>query len=55
MIFPFARAILFEITQAGGFVPLNIQPIDFAPLYQQQIKAQQQEKDQLSGDLLTWP
>lgn len=34
MIFPFARAILSEATQNGGFMPLNIQPIDFVRVYQ---------------------
>jgi len=42
MIFPFARAILSETTQAGGFMPLNIQPIDFIRVYQQGIQGQQQ-------------
>ncbi len=41
MIFPFARAILSETTQKGGFMPLNIQPIDFIRVYQQGIQAQQ--------------
>ena len=40
MIFPFARAILSETTQAGGFMPLNIQPIDFIRVYQQGIQGQ---------------
>ena len=35
LIFPFARAILSQTTQAGGFMPLNIQPIDFGRIYQQ--------------------
>ena len=35
LIFPFARAILAQTTQAGGFMPLNIQPIDFVRIYQQ--------------------
>ena len=35
LIFPFARAILSQTTQAGGFMPLNIQPIDFVRIYQQ--------------------
>ena len=34
MVFPFARHILSSITQAGGFMPLNIQPIDFVRIYQ---------------------
>ena len=41
MIFPFARAILSETTQAGGFMPLNIQPIDFIRVYQQGMQSQQ--------------
>ena len=35
LIFPYARAILSQTTQAGGFMPLNIQPIDFVRIYQQ--------------------
>ena len=41
LIFPFARAILSETTQAGGVMPLNIQPIDFIRVYQQGIQSQQ--------------
>jgi preprotein translocase subunit SecB len=44
MIFPFARAMLYEITQAGGFNPLNLPPIDFVQYYQQLAKARQEEK-----------
>lgn len=40
LIFPFARAILSEATQAGGFMPLNIQPIDFVRVYQNGIQGQ---------------
>jgi preprotein translocase subunit SecB len=40
LIFPFARAILAETTQNGGFVPLNIQPIDFAQVYRSGMKNQ---------------
>lgn len=39
LIFPFARAILSQTTQAGGFMPLNIQPIDFVRIYQQGMEA----------------
>lgn len=35
-LFPFARAIVAEITRDGGFPPLLINPVDFARLYQQQ-------------------
>lgn len=49
IIFPFARAILSEVTQAGGFMPLNLQPIDFVRVYQQGMQAQQQA-EQKSDD-----
>lgn len=34
MLFPFARAIISDATRNGGFMPLNIQPIDFVQIYQ---------------------
>lgn len=34
ILFPFARQILADSTQAGGFMPLMLQPIDFAAMYQ---------------------
>jgi len=33
MIFPFARKIIADVTQDGGFQPLMIDPIDFGALY----------------------
>ncbi len=33
MIFPFARKIIADVTQDGGFQPLMIDPIDFCALY----------------------
>ena len=35
-LFPFARSIIANITRDGGFVPLMINPIDFAAMYVQQ-------------------
>ena len=32
-LFPFARAIIATISREGGFMPLNLQPIDFVRLY----------------------
>jgi preprotein translocase subunit SecB len=32
-LFPFARAILAEVTRDGGFTPLLLNPIDFAEIY----------------------
>ena len=34
LLFPFARAIISDATRDGGFMPLNIQPIDFVAVYQ---------------------
>ncbi len=33
LLFPFARNIIADVTQSGGFQPLMIDPIDFAALY----------------------
>lgn len=33
LLFPFARAIVTDMTRDGGFAPLLINPIDFAALY----------------------
>jgi preprotein translocase subunit SecB len=37
LIFPFARQVLANITQQGGFAPLMIEPVDFLRLYQQNL------------------
>jgi preprotein translocase subunit SecB len=36
LLFPFARQIIATMTQDGGFMPLLLQPIDFAGIYEQQ-------------------
>jgi preprotein translocase subunit SecB len=36
LIFPFARKIVSDMTQEGGFPPLMLEPLDFAQLYRQQ-------------------
>jgi preprotein translocase subunit SecB len=33
LLFPFARQIVSDITQAGGFPPLMLDPVDFTRLY----------------------
>jgi len=40
LLFPFARAIVSEATRDGGFLPLNIQPVDFVSVYQHNIQRQ---------------
>ena len=37
LLFPFARAIISEATRDGGFMPLNIQPVDFISVYKHNI------------------
>ncbi len=43
MIFPFARQILADATQKGGFPPLMLDPIDFASMYEQRLADGEQE------------
>lgn len=37
MLFPFLRRIVSDITRDGGFVPLNLDNIDFLGLYRQEL------------------
>ena len=41
LMFPFARAIISDVTRDGGFMPLSIQPIDFVAVYQNNLERQQ--------------
>jgi len=41
LLFPFSRQILAEITREGGYPPLLINPIDFTPLYWQELRDRQ--------------
>lgn len=38
LIFPFARRIIADTTRDGGFMPLQLDPIDFLRLYQQNMQ-----------------
>lgn len=38
LLFPFARQIISDATQQGGFAPLLLQPIDFTALFQQNLQ-----------------
>ena len=42
LLFPFARAIMSDTTRDGGFLPLNINPIDFVALYRNNISDSEQ-------------
>lgn len=37
LLFPFARAVLADVTRDGGFQPLILGPVDFAALFEQNI------------------
>ena len=50
LLFPFARAIVSDMTRDGGFMPLNIQPVDFVAVYQHNL-ARQQEAQAGSGEV----
>lgn len=43
LLFPFARQIVAQAVQNGGFPPLLLDPIDFGQLYMQQAAQQQAE------------
>jgi preprotein translocase subunit SecB len=42
IIFPYARKIIADATQGGGFQPLMIDPVDFGVLYSKKMLADQQ-------------
>ena len=44
LLFPFARAIISDATRDGGFMPLNIQPVDFVAVYQHNLAQQAASK-----------
>lgn len=44
LLFPFARALISQLTQAGGLPPLLLNTVDFLKLYQQQAPAPEETK-----------
>ena len=46
MLFPFARAIVADVTRDGGFPPLALAPVDFAEIYRRQLAQMQQQQAQ---------
>ena len=50
LLFPFARAIIANVTREGGFLPLNLNPIDFLALYQQNMQQRQQAQPKTDSD-----
>jgi preprotein translocase subunit SecB len=45
ILFPFARRLIADVVQDGGFPPLMLDPIDFGTLYMQQAAQAQAELD----------
>ena len=43
LLFPFARAIMSNTTRDGGFLPLNLNPIDFVALYRNNVPSSEQK------------
>ena len=43
LLFPFARATIANVTREGGFLPLNIQPIDFVAVFRANLAAKEKE------------
>jgi preprotein translocase subunit SecB len=41
LLFPFARAIVADLTRDGGFTPLMLNPIDFVDLYRRRLAERQ--------------
>lgn len=52
ILFPFARAIVAEVTRDGGFPPLLIQPVDFAAMYRQGQSAPAARRAPADGSIL---
>ena len=50
LLFPFARAVVANITREGGFLPLNLNPIDFLALYQQNMQQKQQAQTKADSE-----
>ncbi len=51
LLFPFARAIISDLTRDGGYTPLMLNPIDFVDLYRRKL-AERQAADGTSESLL---
>lgn len=45
LLFPFARAIVADVTRDGGFPPLALAPVDFADIYRRQLAQMQQQQE----------
>ncbi|MFL2844758.1 MAG: protein-export chaperone SecB [Candidatus Puniceispirillaceae bacterium] len=53
LLFPFARALISNATRDGGFLPLNIQPVDFIAVYKHNLKNKWRQR-QLKKTIKSW-
>ena len=49
LLFPFARAIISDMTRDGGFLPLNLNPIDFVALYKSNMTNSEERDEETSN------
>jgi preprotein translocase subunit SecB len=52
LLFPFARAIISDLTRDGGYTPLMLNPIDFVDLYRRKLAERQGLSDPALGSSL---
>jgi len=45
LLYPFARQIISDVTQHGGFMPLQLRPVDFRGMYLQEFGNQSPENE----------
>ena len=55
LIFPFARQVLANTVQQGGFPPLMMEPVDFQALYIQNVRNLQSQQQQGNGGAAPGP
>lgn len=53
ILFPFARRVIADAVQDGGFPPLMLEPIDFGALYMQQAAQAEAEGNQAQAPEIT--
>lgn len=49
LLFPFARQVLASTSQAGGYPPLMMEPVDFAALYRRNLEQMAEAQGQQAG------
>ena len=45
LLFPFARATVATVTREGGFLPLNLQPIDFVAVFKANLESKRRKNN----------